>query len=421
MRPPKPRFPSPIRGPWLTSVLGAVLLLGLPVVTVTGLLSWMAYGPQFPGNASPADVGGLRLPLFAWPTSPSWLYRLTQGVHVVLGLTLVPIVLGKLWSVVPKLFVWPPARSVLSALERLTLVMLVGGVLFEIVTGVLNIQYDYVFGFDFYTAHYYGAWVFVAGLAAHLVLKLPLMVATLRSRPLLSVLREDRAATRPEPRDDVDAAGLVPVDPSPATTSRRGALALVGGGALLLFLGTVGSTLSDRLRRTAVFSPRGRSGTGPTGFPVNKTAAGAGITAAVAGPDWRLRLSGPGGPTEVSRQQLLAMPQSTARLPISCVEGWSTTQTWTGVRLADLARLAGAGASDGGIGTATVRSLEQGSPYSVVGLHAGQVRDPDSLLALRVNGVDLTPDHGFPARVIVPAIPGVHATKWVAALEFRDA
>ena len=46
--------------------------------------------------------------------------------------------------------------------------------------------------------------------------------------------------------------------------------------------------------------------------------------------------------------------------------------------------------------------------------------DPDSLLALRVNGADLTPDHGYPARVIVPASPGVHCTKWVTSLTFRS-
>ena len=45
--------------------------------------------------------------------------------------------------------------------------LLVGGILFEIATGVLNIQYDYVFGFDFYTAHYYGAWVFIAAFVVH--------------------------------------------------------------------------------------------------------------------------------------------------------------------------------------------------------------------------------------------------------------
>jgi DMSO/TMAO reductase YedYZ molybdopterin-dependent catalytic subunit len=46
--------------------------------------------------------------------------------------------------------------------------------------------------------------------------------------------------------------------------------------------------------------------------------------------------------------------------------------------------------------------------------------DPDSLLALRVNGVDLSLDHGYPARVIGPANPGVHNTKWVANLMFMS-
>ena len=44
---------------------------------------------------------------------------------------------------------------------------------------------------------------------------------------------------------------------------------------------------------------------------------------------------------------------------------------------------------------------------------------PDALLALRVNDADLSPDHGFPARIIVPALPGVHNTKWVGSIDFR--
>ena len=42
--------------------------------------------------------------------------------------------------------------------------------------------------------------------------------------------------------------------------------------------------------------------------------------------------------------------------------------------------------------------------------------DERALLALRVNGADLSLDHGYPARIIVPALPGVHCTKWVASL-----
>ncbi|WP_254716359.1 molybdopterin-dependent oxidoreductase [Actinomadura sp. WMMB 499] len=399
---------SPLRGPWLTSVFGAVLLVALPVVIVTGLLSYAAYAPRF-GQAFPPDVGWLRLPYFDWPTRPVWLYQVTQGVHVLLGLALVPVVLGKLWSVVPKLFAWPPGRSIAQVLERLTLLLLVGGILFQIVTGVLNIQYTYVFGFSFYEGHYYGAWVFIGAFVAHVILKLPRMVRALRSRPFRDALRDGR----PEPPDPD---GLVPAAPRPATMTRRGVLALAGGGGLLIAVLTVGQAVGGTAaRRLAPLAPRGGYAPGPGDFPVNRTAAAAGITAADAGERWRLVLTG-ARTVELDRAALLALPQHTAELPIACVEGWSTVQTWTGVRLRDLAAAAGVPEP----ASAHVRSLERFGAFNQATLQANQVADPDSLLALRVGGADLTLDHGHPARVIVPALPGVHNTKWVRLIEFRE-
>jgi DMSO/TMAO reductase YedYZ molybdopterin-dependent catalytic subunit len=393
----------------LTSVFGSVLLVTLPIVVLTGLLSYSAYAPKL-GQAIPADVGWLRLPPFDWPASPSWLYRLTQGVHVVLGLALIPVVSVKLWSVMPRLFIWPPVRSIAQLLERLSLLMLVGGIVFEIVTGVLNIQYDYIFGFSFYTAHYFGAWVFIAGFGTHIAIKIPRMLAGLRSLRLRKVLATNRADTRPQ-RPDPD--GLVAADPDDPTMSRRGALALVGSGVLLMALLSAGQVIGGVTRGSALLLPRGRS-RGPGDFQVNKTAAAAGIDLVSTGDTWRLVLQG--GPSRVvlDRAMLATMPQHTARLPIACVEGWSTTQTWHGVRLADLARLAGVPAPR----SARVTSLQRGGAFSRASLQGNQVRDPDALLALRVNGADLSLDHGYPARVIVPALPGVHNTKWVASIEF---
>jgi DMSO/TMAO reductase YedYZ molybdopterin-dependent catalytic subunit len=120
-------------------------------------------------------------------------------------------------------------------------------------------------------------------------------------------------------------------------------------------------------------------------------------------------------PFEVSREELLAMPQATERLPIACVEGWSTLQAWTGVPLRTLA--ARAGIPDAR--SVHVVSLQERGALRQATLGDAQVRDARSLLAVRVNGQDLTLDHGFPARIIVPALPGVHCTKWVAALEFE--
>ncbi|PZG23478.1 molybdopterin-dependent oxidoreductase [Nonomuraea aridisoli] len=414
--PPGPFRPgfwrSPLRGPWLTSVLGLALLAGLVIVAVTGLLSYAAYNPRLPGNDMTPGKGLLGFYLFDWPTRPVWLYRVTQGAHVVVGLTLVPVLLAKLWSVIPKLFVWPPARSIAEGIERASLVLLVGGAGFQFATGILNIQLFYVFPFSFYPAHLYGAWIFLAALAVHVAVRLPRAIRALRSRDLRRELRTGLDGTRPEPRDPD---GLVAADPAPPTMSRRGLLAFVGGGSAMMFGLSAGQTLDGPLRRTALLAPHGRVyGTGPNDFQVNKTAASLGVGAADTGAQWRLVLAGAG--LRLSREDLLRMPLHTYALPIACVEGWSTEQVWTGVRLADLARLAGA--APGSV-MVTVRSLQRVGYFGQASLSAGQVADPRSLLALRVNGADLSLDHGFPARIIVPNAPGVHNTKWVRELDFR--
>ncbi len=405
---------SPLRGPWFTAVLSVALLPGITLMFLTGLASYAAYNPNLaPGNDTTPDKGLLGSWLPGWPAGPSWLYWVNQGVHVTLGLVLIPIVLAKLWSVLPKLFEWPPARSITHLIERASLLLLVGGAVFELVTGVMNIQYYYAWPFGFYQAHYYGAWVFIAAFVVHVAFGLRIMVGALRGRSLRAELRTPVSQTVAEQPDPDH---LVSADPAPATISRRGALGMVAAGSLTLFGLSVGQAIGGATRSTALLAPRGQNmGTGPADFQVNKTAADAGI--APVGDGWRLELKGPAA-TSLSRDQLLALTQHTARLPIACVEGWSTgVQTWTGVRLADLAAMVGA-APDTNL---FVESLQRGPGFGSATLSAGQVQAPDALLALRVNGADLTADHGFPARIVVPALPGVQNTKWVTRLTFLPA
>jgi DMSO/TMAO reductase YedYZ molybdopterin-dependent catalytic subunit len=407
---------SPLRGPWFTSLLGLVLLAGITVLFVTGLLSYAAYNPDLsPVNDKTPDKGLLGFYLFPWPTNPHWLYRLTQGVHVTLGIALVPVLLAKLWSVVPRLFQLPPARSVAHALERISLLLLVGGVLFEFVTGVLNVQLDSVFPGSFYPLHFYGAWVFVAAFVVHVVLRGPAAVRNLRR------MRAGEAAAAP-PVESSQEPSLVSPDPAEPTVSRRGAVWLVGGGSLLLLGTTVGQTVDGPLRRTALLAPHGgpEPGGGPGGFQINKTAASRGISPAETSEEaWRLVVTGPSGTVRLSRAELLDLPLHSAALPIACVEGWSTSdQWWRGVRLADLAALVGHPA--GAAPDVLVESLQRHGAFRRAALRANQVRDPRSLLALDVNGEQLSPDHGHPARIIVPAAPGVLNTKWVARMTFGD-
>jgi DMSO/TMAO reductase YedYZ molybdopterin-dependent catalytic subunit len=430
-------------------VLGVVLLVGITVLFVTGLLSYAAYNPNLsPVNDKTPDKGLLGFYLFSWPTDPPWLYRLTQGVHVTLGVALIPVLLAKLWSVVPKLFALPPARSLAHALERLSLLLLVGGALFEFTTGVLNIQLDYIFPGSFYTLHFYGAWVFIAAFVTHAILRVPTALRNVRhvrnpGPDRGSVLPDGEnprtGGANPPPDAVVSPPGravpppgsgepprpedeLVSPDPLPPTTSRRGALAFVGGGSLLLFATTAGHGFDGALRETALLAPHGGAepGSGPNGFQINKTAASRGITATETSDEaWRLVVTGRGRTVRMSRAELRQLPLYSAALPIACVEGWSTSdQWWRGVRLRDLAGLVGyeAEAAPGVL----VESLQRHGAFRVAALRDNQVRDPRSLLALFVNGEALTPDHGYPARIIVPAAPGVLNTKWVARMTFGE-
>lgn len=390
MRPPpgpfRPEFwRSPLRGTWTTTVLGLFLLAGVTVVALTGFLSHAAYEPDLPGNAIVPAARDLPL-TFDWPTSPTWLYALNQGLHVNLGLATIPFLLAKLWSVIPRLFTWPPARGPLHGLERLSIALLVGSAIFQFATGVVNMQNWYPFGFNFVVAHYFGAVVFVASLVIHVVVKLPTMRVARRERDALVT-------------------ALTAVRPAEPTLSRRGLLAFAGAGSATLLLGNVGETIGGPLRKTALLAPRREA------FPVNKTARAAGVTREMIGAAWRLELAG-GRELSLSRDELLVMDLVTEELPIACVEGWTTTQTWTGVPLSELAALAGAD----GARRAFVRSLQPRGVLASTSLSADAIAD--GMLALRVGGEDLPLDHGYPARIVVPALPGVHNTKWVARMEF---
>ncbi len=57
------------------------------------------------------------------------------------------------------------------------------------------------------------------------------------------------------PRGEADT--LAAPDPLPATLSRRGALAMVGAGSLLLLITSAGRSFDGPLRRIALLTPRG--------------------------------------------------------------------------------------------------------------------------------------------------------------------
>jgi DMSO/TMAO reductase YedYZ molybdopterin-dependent catalytic subunit len=173
---------------------------------------------------------------------------------------------------------------------------------------------------------------------------------------------------------------------------------------------TAGQTV-PLLRRVSVLAPR--SGYGPQGVPVNRSAIAAGVLRSSQSPDYRLTVTNGSRTRAFSLTDLQSMPQATHRLPIACVEGWSADAEWTGVVLADLV------AAVGGTPDSDVRmiSLEPPGPYSRTVLPARHARDAKTLIALKLNGETLHLDHGYPCRLIAPTRPGVLQTKWLARVE----
>jgi hypothetical protein len=354
------------------AILGAALGVCMAVCFVTGLMSHWAQSQD---------------PWVAWPARPAGLYRFSQGLHVLTGVAAVPLLVAKLWSVFPRLFQWPIVTDAMHLAERLSLLPLVGGSIFMLVTGVANIELWYPWVFFFPAGHYAVSFVVMGALLIHLVAKWAIVRTEL-----------------------LPGAAVVP------SIERRRFLRFGAVAAVALPITVAGQTVRP-LRKVSLLAPR-LPDVGPQGFPVNKTAAEARVNDAIADPAFTLRVER-GGRLQASftLADLAAIEQVSATLPIACVEGWSANVRWNGVRVRDV--LSAAGIDPDGVAEVVVQSVQRGGRYRRSVLSSSVVRDRDCLLATGVDGEPLHPDHGAPIRLIAPNRPGVLNTKWVHRLDVR--
>jgi DMSO/TMAO reductase YedYZ molybdopterin-dependent catalytic subunit len=158
---------------------------------------------------------------------------------------------------------------------------------------------------------------------------------------------------------------------------------------------------------------------------------------------WRLRVSGDGvrRPLELSYKALEKLACASETAFVECAgngrsffgtqQGTPASGTqwklggigvahWRGVRLRDVLERAG-------IRRDAVDVMPAGLDPSYVsgGVDYGHVRRPlpvekaldDALIALEMNGKALPPDHGFPARLVVPGWVGVANIKWLGSID----
>jgi hypothetical protein len=416
---------APSRNPRMAVVIGRLLAIAFLLCFGTGIYSHFLQDP---------------LPWMVFPTRPTTLYQVSQGVHITAGILCFPLLLAKLYIVFPELFQTPSVRSFPHFLERASIALFVSSSIVQIVIGLLNTYQLYaVFPFPFRQTHYVLSFVIIGSLAIHIAVKLeviakhwrkpaavasdaelveapvsaadPVSTGSTTETPPLTSSHTRNAIIRTE---GVTGRLFRWIDDTPAAaprTSRRGFLTVVGVVSAALVALTAGQSFK-LLDGANVFGAR-KQGVGPNGLPVNRTAAAAKIEETATDPGWVLTVSNGDESRAFTRAQLLALPQHTVELPIACVEGWSQMASWRGVRLGDLVDTVGARG-----GTAIkATSLEQNSSYAIMHMGPEYVRDDLTLVALELNGATLDLDHGYPARMIAPGRPGVLQTKWLSSLE----
>ncbi|NLU68712.1 molybdopterin-dependent oxidoreductase [Streptomyces sp. HNM0574] len=370
------RFRGALHDPRTATAVGRLLGAALLTCFVTGVLSHVLQEPPH------------------WladhlPTRPVAGYRFTQGLHVAAGIAAIPLLLVKLWTVYPRLFVQPPLRGVRHALERLSVAVLVSTALLQLLLGLVNTTQWYPWPFSFRDVHWALAWALTGSLLLHIAVKLP---------QISSHWRRTGTGTLRLPED--------------SARDRRSLLLATGAAVGAVTVTTVGQAV-PWLRQATLLAPR-RPDIGPQGLPVNRTAAEAQVSHETVR-DWKLTVTGPRGYV-LSLPQLHAIQQHTVELPIACVEGWSMPAHWHGVRVRNLLALADAPSC----ARLRIVSLQQSGAYAVTEMGAGYAQDPLTLLALQLNGSTLRLDHGYPARIIAPNRPGVLQTKWVHRIEVLE-
>jgi DMSO/TMAO reductase YedYZ molybdopterin-dependent catalytic subunit len=139
------------------------------------------------------------------------------------------------------------------------------------------------------------------------------------------------------------------------------------------------------------------------------------ITPQLSTDDWTFTVDGlVDEPTTWSWDELQALPHSTYEGDIHCVTTWSKfDMTFTGVSVDVL--LAAARPQ----GTATHVLARSHTGYTT-NLPLADVTDGKAWVVWEADGAPLKPEHGGPARLLVPHLYFWKSAKWVSGLELLD-
>src|SRR6185436_6225495 len=119
-------------------------------------------------------------------------------------------------------------------------------------------------------------------------------------------------------------------------------------------------------------------------------------------------------PFSLSWDEFLALPRSTTKCDIHCVTTWSRfDNTFEGVSVQYLLKRAGLKPEAQFFLVTAAQGFTTNLPLS-------DLDRPDNLIAFKHDGDWLTPEHGGPARLLVPHLYFWKSAKWVTGLTLLD-
>jgi len=128
---------------------------------------------------------------------------------------------------------------------------------------------------------------------------------------------------------------------------------------------------------------------------------------------WSLRIFGAvDREITLSWAQLQKQPKVKIFADMHCVTRWSMLDnTWEGISTGHLASLAG-------IRPEAKFVVAHGAYGFTTNMPLADFMDDDCLVAWSRNGEELSPDHGWPLRLVIPKLYAWKSAKWLMGLEF---
>lgn len=119
-------------------------------------------------------------------------------------------------------------------------------------------------------------------------------------------------------------------------------------------------------------------------------------------------------PLELNYEELLKLPQTVQACDVHCVTGWSLLGAeWTGVRMTELAELAGVKDSARFVIFEAAHGYTANAPLA-------EVLKPEAMVTYRHLGDPLGVPHGAPVRGLVPDLYFWKSAKWLTGIRFSD-